>query len=204
MDNGTSTNWLIRPASICVNSIDASMANSVSSLFALLLLCWCSLALACQFTNQQSHRKWSSASNGLQRGELCVDLCRIDFKGNCQCYVLRKDLSSAAIRLECTHTNASILMADIDNLSNNCNLSLVELQVINSNLTRLYHLPSGLYNVQEMVLENTGIDLETIRESNELLKSLRILRISNDNYTEVTVVAFMVDGCISFILIADS
>lgn len=137
-------------------------------------------ASACQFTNQESPK----SSGVVPSLESCEQVCRTDFKGSCQCYVLRKDLSPVPVRLQCSQTNASILLRDIDGLAN-CNLNLVELHVSNSNLTRLYHLPSGLYNVQELVLENTGIDLETLRESNELLKSLKILRISNENYTEV-------------------
>ena len=160
------------------------MGSLVTScaLFALVSvpLCWLGHVGACQFTNQESYKSVNVVS-GLQP---CQQVCPIDFKGNCQCYVLRKDLASVSVRLQCSQTNASILLRDIDNL-NNCNFNLVELHVANSNLTRLYHLPSGLYNVQELVLANTGIDLETIRESNELLRSLKILRISNENYTEV-------------------
>lgn len=139
----------------------------------------------CQFTKDGPA---TLITNKYHLIESCDRHCRIEFKGNCRCNMIRMDgQSSTNVRLQCSQTNASMLLADIDNLSSSssCNLSLTELQVVNSNLTRLYHLPSGLYNIHELVLDNTGIDLETIRESNELLKSLKILRISNENYTEI-------------------
>lgn len=168
-----------------------------SSLLLLLLLAHlCFAASGCDFTDQGGHKR--SAVNGTQVLPLpsCDQVCPIVFEGACQCSVLRREQTASAsssassspipVRLQCSQTNASILLRDIDNLvTTNCNFNLVELRVFNSNLTRLYHLPSGLYNVQELVLENTGIDLETIRESNELLRSLKILRISNENYTEI-------------------
>lgn len=176
--------------------MDASMmainlvkVHTTTLIWALVQLFWLAvLASGCDFTDSQgiSHKSLTNVSTHLLKRPSCDQICPIAFEGNCQCLVLRKDHSSTAVRLQCSQTNASILLRDIDNLvTTNCNFSLVELRVLNSNLTRLYHLPSGLYNVQELVLENTGIDLETIRESNELLRSLKILRISNENYTEV-------------------
>jgi len=149
----------------------------------LLLLGIPACVFACHFTDNLAGAGVASEGPRLMP---CEELCKMEFKGNCQCDVIRRDSASAAIRLKCSHTNASMLVADIDNMGTcTLNLNLVALHVSNSNLTRLYHLPSGLYNIQELVLENTGIDLETIRESYELLRSLRILRISNENYTEV-------------------
>lgn len=169
--------------------------HSTALMWALVLaqLCWLTaLASGCDFTDQGSHKSVTNGRTHQLKLPSCVQVCPIAFEGTCQCSVLRREHSSTgssgpiAVRLQCSQTNASILLRDIDNLvTTNCNFNLVELRVLNSNLTRLYHLPSGLYNVQELVLENTGIDLETIRESNELLRSLKILRISNENYTEV-------------------
>lgn len=116
--------------------------------------------------------------------EPCSNICSVSFKGVCSCFIIRRLPVYPEIYLECSNTNASFLTNDIDRLSY-CNFSLIQLNVTNSNLTRLYNLPSGLYNIQELILDNTGIDLETIRESQELLKSLKVLRISNENFTEV-------------------
>ncbi|XP_046920710.2 uncharacterized protein LOC124500658 isoform X1 [Dermatophagoides farinae] len=132
-------------------------------------------------------------SSLLNRMPHCKSFCpNIHFNGHCHCTVLssmlstKQDDQSIDIRIECRHTNASILMTDIENLAScNSTINLLELSVKDSNLTHLYNLPSGLYNVQKMFLDNTGIDLETIRESQELLKSLRVLRISNENFTEI-------------------
>ncbi|UXI17786.1 cytochrome P450 monooxygenase [Sarcoptes scabiei] len=112
----------------------------------------------------------------------CREFCsELEFEGVCHCLIYHgKD-----VRLKCSQTNASILMADIEKLNQCPQVNLIELHVKDSNLTRLYNLPSGLYNIQSLVLENTGIDLETIRESQELLRSLRILRIINENFTEI-------------------
>lgn len=172
------------------------MASTRLKVHSLLLvhLCWLTaLTTGCDFTDQgSSHKSVSNGSTHLVKLPSCDQVCPIVFEGTCQCSVVRREHATTgnsgpiAVRLQCSQTNASILMRDIDNLvATNCNFNIFELRVLNSNLTRLYHLPSGLYNVQELVLENTGIDLETIRESNELLRSLKILRISNENYTEV-------------------
>lgn len=116
----------------------------------------------------------------------------LNFIGDCQCFVLGNDTIAGSsssggqtqVHLQCARTNARNLMSDIDNLMQH-NVNLVELRVANSNLNHLYNLPSGLYNIQCLELDNTGIDLETLRESHELLKSLKCLRISNENFTEI-------------------
>ena len=111
----------------------------------------------------------------------CSSLCPgLIFRATCSCNLF----DSGNARLECSGSNASILVKDIEQLDS-CQIHLSELIVTNSNLTRLYHLPSGMYNVEELVLINTGIDLETLNESSELLRRLKILRIIAENLTEV-------------------
>lgn len=101
------------------------------------------------------------------------------FDSNCTC----SQINDFNLRLDCLNTNSSAFMFEIEGLCSN--LNLLELSVKDSNLQHLYNLPSGLYNVQKLILDNTGIDLETIRESSELLKSLKVLRIINENFTEI-------------------
>ena len=166
----------------------------------------------CQSLSSSSSSQDSQENNNIddnyhQQQQSTLSSCQlfcpnIQFKGPCRCSVLGSSPSTLMksddqqqqqqnidIRLECRQTNASILMTDIENLQrcsrNSTIINLMELSVKDSNLTHLYNLPSGLYNVQKMFLDNTGIDLETLRESHELLKSLRVLRISNENYTEI-------------------
>ena len=157
--------------------------------YLLTLLTWFCFVDLCDFLsldNPNLHRsnKQSAISSSLNYTKPCTDVCAISFKGSCSCYITNTYATYSDIYLECSNTNASILSNDIDYLTH-CNLWLIELTVKNSNLTHLYNLPSGLYNIQKLTLDNTGIDLETIRESQELLKSLNVLRISNENFTEV-------------------
>lgn len=139
------------------------------------LLLFSSVCYCCDFTDRQVTVDYS---------QTCETFCGISFVGNCSCYTRNETNSLPQVYLKCSNTNASKLMLDIESLSN-CSASLYELHVQNSNLNHLYNLPSGMYNIQNLILDNTGIDLETIRESHELLKSLKILRISNENFTEV-------------------
>ncbi len=109
--------------------------------------------------------------------------CDISMKGECQCKEYIDD-SITGIRVECAQTTSSKLLDDID-LLRNSGKNILGLQVRNSNLRDLGHLPSGLHNVHELILDNTGIDLETIRESNEMLKLLKKFRVYHENFTEV-------------------
>jgi hypothetical protein len=109
--------------------------------------------------------------------------CHIPLKGECQCKEYIDD-SITGIRVECAQTTSSKLLDDIDSLRNS-GKNILGLQVRNSNLRDLSHLPSGLHNVHELILDNTGIDLETIRESNEMLKMLKRFRVYHENFTEV-------------------
>lgn len=112
--------------------------------------------------------------------------CHISMEGQCQCLEYIDD-NITGIRVECTQTTATKLLNDI-RLIKNMGKTILGLQVRNSNLRELYNLPSGLYNVHELILDNTGIDLETIRESNELLRLLKKFRVYHENFTEVFVV----------------
>ena len=92
------------------------------------------------------------------------------------------------LKVECAQTTAKKLLNDIDLLKKS-GKTIIGLQVRDSNLRDLYNLPSGLYNVHELSFDNTGIDLETIRESNELLKLLKKFRVYRENFTEVSFVS---------------
>ena len=118
-------------------------------------------------------------------GPLFGSKCPVKLEGECQCKEYIDD-SISGLRVECSQTTAIKLLNDIDLISKS-GKNILSLQVRNSDLRELYNLPSGLHNVYELILDNTGIDLETIRESNELLKQLKKLRVYRENFTEVSI-----------------
>ena len=113
--------------------------------------------------------------------------CPVQLEGECQCKEIIED-SMPVLKVECAQTTAKKLLNDIDLLKKS-GKTIIGLQVRDSNLRDLYNLPSGLYNVHELSFDNTGIDLETIRESNELLKLLKKFRVYRENFTEVSFVS---------------
>lgn len=125
----------------------------------------------------------------IARNEVAANLCKV-LKSQCQCVEHVEEVNnvrSDGIRVECTHTTANALHHDIDRIYNYFNRSkpIHALQVRDSNLRGLPGLPSGLVDVKHLMLDNTGVDLEQIRESNELLIALKSFRVYRENFTEV-------------------
>ncbi|KAI1280618.1 Platelet glycoprotein V [Halotydeus destructor] len=122
-----------------------------------------------------------------------TNLCSIELKGLCQClgYVVEPPFPSGqkadGLQVECSYTTASKLHHDIDKIFRYFNQTkpIYSLQVRNSDLAGLRGLPSGLVDIRHLVLDNTAIDLEQVRESSELLNGLKSLRVSNENLTEI-------------------
>lgn len=110
--------------------------------------------------------------------------CPQPLEGECQCKEYVEE-STLGLRVECALTTTKKLLNDIDVLKKG-DKSILSLQVRNSDLRDLYNLPSGLYNVHELILDNTGIDFQTIRESHELLTVLKVFRVYHENFTEVS------------------
>ena len=110
--------------------------------------------------------------------------CPKRLEGECQCNEFVEE-SSVGLRVECAQTTTKMLLNDIYALKKS-GKSILSLQVRNSDLRDLYNLPSGLYDVHELILDNTGIDFQTIRESHELLTVLKVLRVYHENFTEVS------------------
>ncbi|XP_025016195.1 uncharacterized protein LOC107360199 isoform X2 [Tetranychus urticae] len=85
--------------------------------------------------------------------------------------------------VECSETNGGDLHRDIDEISHESNIPIVHLKVRDSNLKELTDLPIGLVDIRWLVLDNTSIDLQVIRESAEMLGNLNTLKLFNENYT---------------------
>ncbi|RWS25311.1 aspartate-tRNA ligase: cytoplasmic-like protein [Leptotrombidium deliense] len=80
---------------------------------------------------------------------------------------------------------ATSLHHDIDQLKSKSQTYILYLQVRNSRLQDMSDLPSGLDGVRHLVLDDTGIDFETLRQSSEILLNLKSLRLYNEHYTEI-------------------
>ncbi|XP_074602361.1 uncharacterized protein LOC141856028 [Brevipalpus obovatus] len=91
----------------------------------------------------------------------------------------------SGLRVECSETNGKELHRDVDNLRYTTNRSIVHLKVRDSKLNDMTDLPSGLVGIRSLILDNTNIDLQVIKESAEMLSSLTKLKIFNENYTTV-------------------
>lgn len=139
------------------------------------------------------------------------NLCPIQLKGKCQCVPplyeegigkqstnqlprltsrlpqLDGKTAQNGIRVECTDTESSNFHQDINSIFTyfNGSKTIHALQVRDSNLNQVRGLPSGLQDVRHLTLDHTGIDLEQVRESNELLANLKSLRVYNENFTEI-------------------
>lgn len=88
------------------------------------------------------------------------------------------------LRVECSETTTNALHTDLLDLAKG-NTRIFSLQVRDSNLRDMMNLPQQLHEIRHLTLDNTGIDLETIRESSENLNFLKSMRIYNEKFTEV-------------------
>lgn len=119
----------------------------------------------------------------LTSAELCYKMI------NCQCVEHAEEINNGnktdGIRVECSGISGAILHQNLGNFHERSKKVIFDLQVRDSELSDLRGLPSGLWEIRHMLLDNTNIDLEDVRESNELLVALKSLRVYNENFTEV-------------------
>lgn len=111
--------------------------------------------------------------------------------GKCQCIEHEEETShgvlKVGLRVECSNTTGSELHEDVDRIYNyfNRNRTIYSLQVRDSKLESLVGLPPGLVDLRHLTLDNTGIDLEQIRESSEILYGMKSLRVYRETFTEI-------------------
>lgn len=71
------------------------------------------------------------------------------------------------------------------NRVNPSGFKVVSLVVKDSSLTTLSNLPQGTHELKKMVLSNTSIDLEVLKEGSESLNQLTILEIKNEKISNI-------------------
>lgn len=120
------------------------------------------------------------------------NLCPFVPNVKCQCLEQEEETLSGfkitGFKVECSNTTGNTLHTDVDRIYTNYrtrNRTIYSLQVRDSNLKDLYGLPPGLVDLRHLTLDNTGIDLEQIRESSEILIGLRSLRVFRETFTEI-------------------
>lgn len=126
------------------------------------------------------------------------DLCTgMVSSGKCECYEQYEEQPFAhpptklhGLAVECTNVTDEELYTDISHISNYFsqarNLSIYSLQVKDSKLGHSNDgFPHGLDGLKYLTVDNTGIDLEQIRESSESLHTLKMFRVSRENFTEI-------------------
>lgn len=89
--------------------------------------------------------------------------------------------------LECQNITGEELH-DLFNMAkwvNNHNLKMISLAVRDSNLSTLGNLPQGLDELKRLVISNTSIDLEVLKEGSESLNQLSTLEISNEKISNI-------------------
>lgn len=119
------------------------------------------------------------------------NICPLQLNLKCQCIEHEEETSQgikhSGLRVECSNTTGSELHEDIDKIYNffNKTKTIHSLQVRDSKLEGLVGLPSGLVDLRHLTLDNTGIDLEQIRESSEILFGMKSLKVYREKFTEI-------------------
>ena len=125
------------------------------------------------------------------------NVCPLPLDGSCQCSepldIEEPFLSAVSsskppgLLVQCHNMTGISLHHDIDSIVKflNGSNSISELRVRDSNLAHLRGLPSGLADLKHLTLDNTNIDLEQIRESSEILTSLKTFKIYREKFTEI-------------------
>lgn len=93
-------------------------------------------------------------------------------------------LNQTSIGLDCQYITAEHLH-DQFNRVKSANLKVVSLIVKDSNLTTLSNLPQGTHELKKMVISNTSIDLEVLKEGSESLDQLTTLEIKNEKISNI-------------------
>lgn len=92
--------------------------------------------------------------------------------------------NQTSIGLDCQYITAEQLH-DQFNKVKSANLKVVSLIVKDSNLTTLSNLPQGTHELKKMVISNTSIDLEVLKEGSESLDQLTTLEITNEKISNI-------------------
>ena len=123
-----------------------------------------------------------------------LNICPLTLDGNCVCFEHIEELSSptpfgsrSGLDVQCSNMTGMSLHHDIDSIVKlfNGTKSIFVLQVRDSNLADLRGLPSGLVDLKQLTLNNTNIDLEQVRESSEILASLKTFNVNQEKFTEI-------------------
>lgn len=91
--------------------------------------------------------------------------CNVELQSECQCINHVEETNTGQISgmmVECVYTTHSKFDTDMLVLKQT-GRRILGVQVRDSNLRNLANLPSGLFNIKRLILDNTGIDLETVR-----------------------------------------
>lgn len=88
------------------------------------------------------------------------------------------------ICLDCQYITAEQLHEQFNKVKLS-NLKVVSLVVKDSNLTILGNLPQGTHELKKMVISNTSIDLEVLKEGGESLDQLTTLEITNEKISNI-------------------
>jgi len=90
----------------------------------------------------------------------------------------------ASIGLECQYITAEQLH-DQFNRAKAANMRVVSLAVRDSYLTALSNLPQGTHELKRLVISNTSIDLEVLKEGSESLDQLTTLEITKEKISNI-------------------
>lgn len=94
--------------------------------------------------------------------------------------------SLVGVGLECHNITADQLHDQINKLKNQLSgLKMVSLIVRDSNLSTLSNLPQGTHELKKLILSNTSIDLEVLKEGSESLNQLTTLEITNEKISNI-------------------
>lgn len=86
---------------------------------------------------------------------------------------------------ECQNITADQLHEHFTRLKSSLGHKIVSLMVKDSNLSSLSNLPQGTHELKRLILSNTSIDLEVLKEGSESFKQLNILEITNEKISNI-------------------
>lgn len=89
-----------------------------------------------------------------------------------------------SIGIECQFINADQLHEQFTKVRLS-NSKIISLAVRDSNLTTLSNLPQSAHELKRLVISNTSIDLEVLKEGSESLNQLTTLEIANEKISNI-------------------
>lgn len=90
-----------------------------------------------------------------------------------------------SIGLECQYITSEQLHDQFNRVKSSNLIKVVLLVVKDSNLTTLSNLPQGTHELKKLVISNTSIDLEVLKEGGESLDQLTTLEITNEKISNI-------------------